>query len=110
MTRERLPNRRQHELISFQHAGINYVAGIGRFADGRLAEVFLNGAKCGTDADTSAKDAAIVASLALQAGVSAAVIRHALTSNRDGSASGPLGRILDIVAEVTAVMDVPGSK
>jgi hypothetical protein len=29
--RERLPNRRQHELISFQHAGINYVAGIGRF-------------------------------------------------------------------------------
>src|SRR5260370_1273037 len=61
--RERLPNRRQHELISFQHAGINYVAGIGRFADGRLAEVFLNGAKCGTDAHTSAKDAAIVAPL-----------------------------------------------
>lgn len=96
--RERLPNRRQHELISFQHAGINYVAGIGRFPDGRLAEVFLNGAKCGTDADTSAKDAAIVASLALQSGTQLNTIRRALTRNRNGSATGPLGVALDILA------------
>jgi hypothetical protein len=95
--RERLPNHRQHELISFQHAVINYVAGIGRFADGRLAEVFLNGAKCGTDADTSAKDAAIVASIALQSGAQLDTIRRALTRNRDGSAAGPLGCALDIL-------------
>jgi hypothetical protein len=97
--RQRLANRRGHEVVAFEHGGIRYCAGIGRFDDGRLAEVFLNGSKCGTDLDVAAKDAAIVASLALQAGVSAAVIRHALTSNRDGSASGPLGRVLDIVAE-----------
>jgi hypothetical protein len=99
MTRQRLPNRRSHEVIAFEHGGIRYVAGIGRFGDGRLGEIFLNGSKIGTDLDTAAKDAAIVASLALQAGVPAAVIRRALTSNRDGSASGPLGRILDLVAE-----------
>jgi ribonucleoside-diphosphate reductase alpha chain len=97
--RQRLPNRRSHEVVAFEHGGIRYCASIGRFDDGRLAEVFLNGAKCGTDLDTNAKDAAIVASLALQAGISAAVIRHALTSNRDGSASGPLGRVLELVAE-----------
>src|SRR2546427_5966628 len=34
-TRDRLPQRRAHELLEFQHAGIAYVAGIGRFADGR---------------------------------------------------------------------------
>src|SRR5262245_32756129 len=93
MNRRRLPNRRGHEVIAFELGGIRYLAGIGRFPDGTLAEVFLNGAKCGTDMDTNAKDAAIVASLALQAGVPAEVIRRALTSNRDGSASGPLGRI-----------------
>src|SRR5262249_38796094 len=98
MTRERLPNRRAHECLAFEHAGIRYVAGIGRFPDGRLAEVFLNGAKCGTDADTAAKAAAIVASLALQHGVPCDVIQRAVTRNRDGTASGPLGAALDLLA------------
>src|SRR5215831_1559362 len=79
MSRERLPNRRHHESFAFEHAGIRYTAGIGRFNDGQLAEVFLNGAKCGTDADTAAKDAAIVASIALQSG--AELVRRALTRN-----------------------------
>jgi hypothetical protein len=99
MERERLPNRRGHEVAAFEHGGIRYLAGVGRFGDGRLAELFLTGAKCGTDLDTNARDAAIVCSLALQAGVPAAVIRRALTSNRDGSASGPLGRVFDLLAE-----------
>jgi hypothetical protein len=59
-----LTRPRGHRL---EHAGIRYVAGIGRFGDGRLAEVFLNGAKCGTDLDTAAKESAILASFALQA-------------------------------------------
>ena len=97
MTRERLPNRRQHESFAFELAGIRYTGGTGSFPDGRLAEVFLNGAKCGTDADTAAKDAAIVASLALQHDVPCVVIRRALR-NRDGRASGPLGVALDLLA------------
>jgi hypothetical protein len=98
MTRQRLPNRRGHEVVAFEHGGIRYVAGIGRFDDGRLAEVFLNGSKIGTDLDAAAKNAAILCSLNLQAGIPAAVIRRALTRDGDGSPSGPLGRILDIVA------------
>jgi hypothetical protein len=42
MTRERLPNRRGHELLSFEHGGIHYIAGVGRFENGDLAEIFLN--------------------------------------------------------------------
>jgi hypothetical protein len=97
MTGEPLRNRRAHECFAFEHAGIRYTAGIGRFDDGRLAEVFLNGAKCGTDADTSAKDAAIVASIAPQSGAQLDTIRRALPRNRDGSAAGPLGCALDIL-------------
>jgi len=102
MTRERLPNRRLHELFSFIHAGVRYIAGIGRFPDGRLAEVFLNGSKCGNDADTAAKDAAIVASLALQHGVPCDVIQRAVTRNRDGTASGPLDTAFDLLAAASA--------
>jgi hypothetical protein len=39
MTRARLPIRRGHEPVSFEHGGI---AGIGRFPNGRLAGMFLN--------------------------------------------------------------------
>ena len=98
-TRERLPDRREHELIDFDHGGRRYTAGIGRFADGRLAEIFLNAAKVGTSLETTDRDAAIMASLALQHGAPAETVRHALTRNVDGSASGPLGTILDLLGQ-----------
>ena len=100
--RMRLPNRRAHELLEFEHAGFSYVAGIGRFADGRLAEIFLNAGKAGTAIETHARDAAITISLLLQHGCSPDTIRHALTRNRDGSAAGPLGTLLDILDKEAA--------
>src|SRR5438067_10491271 len=96
--RQRLPNRRAHEILDFEHAGFRYIAGVGRFSDGRLAEVFLNVAKTGTALETSARDSAIVASLALQHGVEPETIRHAILRNSDGSAAGPLGALLDMLA------------
>lgn len=97
--RARLPNRRAHELINFDHRGYRYTAGVGRFADGRLAEVFLNvSGRVGTEIETVARDAAILASLALQHGASVETIRHALTRNVDGSASGAIGTLLDMLA------------
>jgi hypothetical protein len=96
--RQRLPNRRAHEALRFQHGGQRYHAGLGRFSDGRLAEIFLNSAKAGTDLATAARDAAIVCSLAFQHGATVEEVRCALSRNSDGSASGPLGALLDIVA------------
>jgi ribonucleoside-diphosphate reductase alpha chain len=98
-TRRRLPNRREHEIIDFEHGGIHYTAGIGRFKDGALAEIFLNTGKRGTAVDTNACDAAVAASLLLQHGCSVDTLRRALTRNGDGSASGPLARVLDLLAE-----------
>jgi hypothetical protein len=96
--RERLPNRRQHELLDFEHGGIRYTVGTGRFDDGRVSEIFLNTAKHGTAIDTNARDAAVAASLLLQHGCAVETLRHALTRNGDGSASGPLARALDLLA------------
>jgi len=96
--RERLPNLRGHELVDFEHAGISYTAGVGRFEDGRLAEIFLNTCKRGTAVDVNARDAAVAASLLLQHGCPIETLRRALTRNADGSASGRLARALDLLA------------
>ena len=99
MTRQRLPNRRQHELMTFQHDGIRYTPGVGRFENGTIAEIFLNTAKQGTAIDVNARDAAVAASLLLQHGCSVNTLRQALTRNGDGSGSGPLARALDLIVE-----------
>jgi hypothetical protein len=97
--RRRLPNRRVHKLVDFATSdGFTYTARLGYFEDGSLAEMFLNAEKIGTAIETSALDSAVVASLALQQGVPPETIRHALTRNSEGSASGALGSLLDLLA------------
>jgi ribonucleoside-diphosphate reductase alpha chain len=95
--RRRLPNRRAAELIDFEHGGMRYTAGVSRFPDGRVAEVFLHTAKAGSDAADIARDAAVTASLALQHGVYVATLRKALTRGSDGKAAGPIGALLDLL-------------
>ena len=80
-SRQRLPNRRSHWLFQFEAGGQTYTGGVGRFTDGTIAEVFLNGCKAGSAADANAQDAAIVASLALQNGCPVRTLSHALRRN-----------------------------
>ena len=80
--RQRLPNRRASETFTFECNGLSYLASISRFADGRLAEIFLSNSKAGSHSDAAAKDSAVVCSIALQHGITVDVIRHALL--RDG--------------------------
>jgi hypothetical protein len=94
--RERLPNRRAAELIDFGHAGRKWTATVGRFADGRIAEVFLDTPKASAIGELAA-DAAIVASLALQSGCQLETLRHALA----GRNAGPLGAALGLVNGAT---------
>jgi hypothetical protein len=95
--RRRLANRRAHELVDFEHGGFRFTAGIGRFENGGLAEIFLNCTKGGTPVDVNARDAAIVASLALQHGATPDELSHALSRNGNGSAGGPLAAALDLI-------------
>jgi hypothetical protein len=98
-TRYRLPNRRPTEHFSFQCNGLNYMASVGRFPDGRLAEIFISSAKSGSHSDSAAKDSAVVCSIALQFGVPVDVIRHALLRDTRGVASSPLGAALDLIGD-----------
>ena len=98
--RRRLPQRRLHQLIDFQCGGYPYTAGMGFFETGELAEIFINvPGRSGSAIEAVARDAAILASICLQHGASADVIRRALTRNSDGSAGGPLGAVLDLLAQ-----------
>jgi hypothetical protein len=94
-----LPSRRMAETFGLECAGLSYICTIGRFGDGRIAEIFLSNHKSNSAADTAARDAAIVCSLALQHGADIETIRKALCRDSQGRASGPLGAALDYIAD-----------
>jgi N6-adenosine-specific RNA methylase IME4 len=97
--RERLPNRRACETFSFTCNDLDYTATISRFADGRLAEIFLSNRRANSHSDAAAKDSGVVCSIALQHGVPVEVIRKALLRDAHGVASSPLGCALDLLNE-----------
>lgn len=99
MTRDRLPNRRERETFSIDYRGRQFIAGVSRFGDGRLAELFISTAKSGEDMQAIARDAAVTASLALQFGCPLDTLRAALTRDERGDAAGPLGALLDHIAK-----------
>jgi hypothetical protein len=96
--RERLPNRRLSVTFEFETHGLRYVCSHSRFADGRLAEVFLQNHKPGSQSDSNAREAAIMCSIALQYGAPVDVLRKAALRNADNTASTPLGHALDLIA------------
>lgn len=98
MSRRRLPNRRPHEAIAFVFRGRSYTAGVGRFPDGSLAELFIDAAKQSTDAADDARDAAVTLSLALQHGTPLDAIRAAVTRDNAGNPAGIVGAVLDLIA------------
>lgn len=98
--RRRLPNCRSCESFSFELNGLRFTASIGRFDDGRIAEVFLNNHKAGNQSDTNARDAAILLSFALQYGADINEIRKALCRDSRDRALGPVAAALDLISEM----------
>lgn len=99
MVRTSLPNRRPHEAFHFYHWGQKFIAGLGRMAShAPVSEVWINTGKTGTQAETLARDSAVLLSLALQHGTPIATMQKAITRNADGTPSGPIGQLLDIIA------------
>ena len=96
-TRTRLANRRLAETFVLECGGLRYTCTVGRFPDGRLAEVFLSNHKLNSAADANARDAAIVCSIALQCGADIETIRRALSRDSRGHTTGPLGVALDLI-------------
>jgi ribonucleoside-diphosphate reductase alpha chain len=68
---------------------------VGFYSDGTIGEVFIDAGKSGQDIQNTARDAAVVLSLALQHGTPIETIRHAVTRNSAGGPASILGAIVD---------------
>ena len=96
--RARLHNRRCGETFDIEVAGLCYTATVGWFPDGRVAEIFLQSHKPGSQSDSNTRDAGVAASLALQFGCPLEVLQRALLRDSHGRPSTPLGAALDQIA------------
>ena len=98
--RRLLDNRRAGENFELRHGGKNasFIITLGRYPDGAVGEVFISGAKAGSEVDAVARDGAILLSLALQHSVPLETIRHAMTREADGSASTIVGAVVDEIS------------
>lgn len=103
--RQTLPARRGHEVFEFDFSrgphdpGTRYTAGVGRYADGRISEVFLDCHKLGSAMTDDARGAAMTVSIALQHGVPIASLAAGLAHYEDGRPCGLIGRLMDALAE-----------
>ncbi len=99
--RERLPDRRFAETFMLRWGRFNteFAITIGYYPSRRIpAEVFISGAKAGSDVDASTRDNAVLISLALQHGVPLATMQAAVTREQDGTPSTIAGKVIDMLA------------
>ena len=87
-----LADRRAAELINFRHAGRQWTLTVGRFADGRVGELFIDAEKTSPLA-ALASDAAVIASVALQFGSPLETLQHALRDRNTGPLAVALGLV-----------------
>ena len=97
-TRRRLPNRRASTTFEVEAFGLRFTVTASHFAHGGLGELFIQNHKADSGAGIMASDSAIAASLALQFGCPAEVLRKALSRDARGNPTGPLSTALDILA------------
>ncbi len=106
MPREILPNRRPHNLHPMKYGNFNLIVGIGFYdqAESRPGEIFIDTEKTDGSLSDLARDAAIMASIALQFGAdlrtmwdSVNKVRHewSLGGQKPTEAAGILGAALD---------------
>lgn len=99
--REALPHRRSAETFDVIRANTKFAVTVGFYPDGRVAEVFVCGAKAGSDFEAVARDGAVLLSLALQHGVPLDVMRGALTRETNDEPSTIIGAVVDRLAKKT---------
>lgn len=97
MIREPLPFRRDCTSHALLFGGGDYVVGIGRFADGHAAEIFISSDNPSSEMGDISRDGAVLISIALQCGVPAIVMRDAVTRTHDGVAASIIGAALDLL-------------
>src|ERR1700691_4972238 len=99
-TRRILPQRRSAETFQLRFWNQPVTVTVGYYEDGTPGEIFVDAGKSGQDVQSTARDAAIVLSLALQHGATVATIQHAVTRSGNGEAASILGAIIDQLSDI----------
>ena len=102
MIRRSLPQRRAAETFDMRFWNQPFTVTVGFYPDGTPGEVFIDGGKTGQDIQSTARDAAVVLSLALQHGVPPETIRHAVTRGASEEPASILGAVADHLPTLTA--------
>ena len=92
-----LPQRRAAETFDLRFWNQPFTVTVGFYADGTPGEVFIDGGKTGQDIQFTARDAAVLLSLALQHGVPLETIRHAVTRGASEEPASILGAVVDFI-------------
>ena len=96
MPRERLPARRHATVLDLDYRGTRYDLTIGLFDNGRPGEVFVSGARTGSDVDGLLADLGVLISRALQHGDSLEALAAGMGRLGDGKTPASIiGAILD---------------
>ena len=97
MIRRTLPQRRAAETFDLRFWNQLFTVTVGFYPDGTLGEVFIDGGKSGQDVQSTARDAAVVLSLALLHGTPIEMIRHAVTRGTSEEPASILGAVVDSI-------------
>ncbi len=107
VSRQRLPDRRFSEtfMLEWGRQNTEFAVTVGFYPDasgghrGPPGEVFISGAKAGSDVDAATRDNAVLISLGLQYGVPLELMQRAMTRELDGTPSTIAGRVVDMLVD-----------
>ena len=99
--RRRLPDRRRAEtfMLKWGNQNTEFAITIGYYPDHTPGEVFISGAKVGSDLDAEIRGNAVLISLGLQHGVPLDVMQSAMPREQNGSPSTIAGKVLELLVE-----------
>ena len=99
--RKLLPARRAAETFNLDFGGYarSHTITVGRYDDGSLGEVFIDGGKSGEQVEAIARDGAVLMSIALQFGTDIETMAKAVTRDLRGTPQSIIGAVIDAIKE-----------
>lgn len=103
-SRKRLPDRRPNRTETIQWAGQKFAVSIGFWPDsGHPAEIFIDGAKAGSDLRAILADTSVLLSLCLQYGIEPSALLHSMgrvpVSETESAPASIIGTICEALAQ-----------
>ena len=87
-------------MLRWGKLNTEFAVTVGYYPTGEPGELFISGAKAGSELDAIARDGAVLVSLGLQHGVPLSEMQGALTRERNGVSSTIVGKAVDMMKKM----------